>query len=95
VVRPGGRIALLDAAQPENRILRFGHGIYFGRVVPLIGGLLSDGTAYRYLPKSLAYLPPWPVMSADLESAGFTDIERRVFTGAQLITATRGPHISR
>jgi len=89
VIRPGGRIALLDAAQPTNRLLRFGHGIYFGRVVPLIGGILSDGTAYRYLPKSLAYLPRWPVMSADLEAAGFTDIERRMFTGAQLITATR------
>jgi len=89
VVRPGGRIALLDAAQPTNRILRLGHGFYFRRVVPLIGGLLSNGTAYRYLPKSLAYLPDWETMSADLESAGFGDIERKLFTGAQLITATR------
>ncbi len=89
VVRPGGRIALLDAAQPSNRILRIGHGFYFGRVVPLIGGLLSDGTAYRYLPKSLAYLPDWETMSTDLRSAGFTDIDRKLFTGAQLITATR------
>jgi len=89
VVRPGGRIALLDAAQPENRLLRFGHGIYFGKVVPMIGGLLSDGVAYRYLPKSLAYLPDWSVMSADLLTAGFHDVERRLFTGAQLITATR------
>lgn len=89
VVRPGGRIALLDAAQPENRLLRFGHGIYFGKIVPLIGGLLSDGVAYRYLPKSLAYLPDWSVMSADLSKAGFTGIERQLFTGAQLITATR------
>lgn len=89
IIRPGGRIALLDAAQPENRLLRLGHGVYFGRVVPLIGGLLSDGTAYRYLPKSLAYLPQWPVMSADLTAAGFTNVDRRMFTGAQLITATR------
>ncbi len=50
VVRPGGRIALLEVAEPENRVLRFGHSIYFGKVVPLIGGLLSDGAAYRYLP---------------------------------------------
>ena len=35
-----------------------GHGVYFGKVVPRIGGLLSDGSAYRYLPKSVAYLPP-------------------------------------
>src|SRR4051812_1887310 len=57
VVRPGGRIALLEVAEPPNRFLRWGHGLYFGKVVPLIGGLLSDGSAYRYLPKSVAYLP--------------------------------------
>ena len=42
-VRPGGRIAFLDASPPENPILRFGHGIYFNRIVPVIGGLLSEG----------------------------------------------------
>ncbi len=57
-VRPGGRIALLDVATPPNPVLRWGHGIYFGKVVPLIGGLLSDPAAYRYLPRSVAYLPP-------------------------------------
>jgi demethylmenaquinone methyltransferase/2-methoxy-6-polyprenyl-1,4-benzoquinol methylase len=89
VVRTGGRVALLDAAQPENPILRWGHGLYFGRIVPLIGGLLSDRTAYRYLPKSLAYLPPWPEMARQLEVAGFTDTRRTGFIGAQLLTATR------
>ena len=57
VVRPGGRIALLEVAEPANPVLRWGHGIYFGKVVPLVGGLLSDPAAYRYLPKSVAYLP--------------------------------------
>ena len=58
VVRPGGRIALLEVATPPNPILRWGHGVYFGKVVPWIGGLLSDPAAYRYLPRSVAYLPP-------------------------------------
>ncbi|NDH47579.1 MAG: methyltransferase domain-containing protein [Acidimicrobiia bacterium] len=53
VVRPGGRIALLDVGVPRNPIIRFGNGIYFGRVVPKIGGWLSDPAAYRYLPKSV------------------------------------------
>ena len=91
VVRPGGRIALLDACEPENRILRWGHGLYFRGVVPRIGGLLSDRRAYRYLPKSLAYLPPPAEMLARLEAAGFTAVTRVLLTGgaAQLITATR------
>lgn len=90
VVRSGGRIAFLDASPPENKLLRFGHGIYFNRVVPMIGGLLSEGRAYRYLPKSVAYLPPWPELKAQLEAAGFVDVERTVFSGAHLFSATRG-----
>ena len=90
-VRPGGRVALLDVAQPPNRILRFGHGIYFGKIVPLVGGLLSDPAAYRYLPRSVAYLPETSVMLGQLADVGFVDVERRLLTGglAQLITATR------
>jgi demethylmenaquinone methyltransferase / 2-methoxy-6-polyprenyl-1,4-benzoquinol methylase len=91
VVRPGGRVALLDASTPPNPLLKFGHGIYFGKVVPLIGGLLSDPTAYRYLPKSLAYLPEPPVMLERLRAAGFSGVQRHLLKGgiAQLITGTR------
>jgi demethylmenaquinone methyltransferase/2-methoxy-6-polyprenyl-1,4-benzoquinol methylase len=90
-VRPGGRIALLDVATPPNPVLRWGHRIYFGRVVPLIGGLLSDPAAYRYLPRSVAYLPPPAEILARLRSAGFTTVQRRLLSGGitQLITATR------
>ena len=91
VVRPGGRIAFLDACAPENPVLRFGHGIYFGRLVPLIGGALSDRTAYRYLPKSLAYLPEPPVMLDRLRRSGFSGVQRRLLLGgaAQLIVGTK------
>lgn len=91
VVRPGGRIALLEVAEPPNRFLRFGHSIYFGRIVPKVGGLISDASAYQYLPKSVAYLPEPQVMLDRLRNAGFTWVERRLLsTGiAQLITATR------
>jgi demethylmenaquinone methyltransferase/2-methoxy-6-polyprenyl-1,4-benzoquinol methylase len=90
-VRPGGRIALLEVAEPPNRVLRWGHGIYFGKIVPLIGGLLSDPAAYRYLPKSVAYLPDPDDMLALLRDAGFVGVERTLLsTGiSQLITATR------
>ena len=91
VIRPGGRIALLDVSVPANRLLRVGHGVYFGRVVPLIGGLLSDGDAYRYLPKSVAYLPAPAELLAMVRAAGFTTVERtQLSTGiSQLICATR------
>jgi len=91
VTRPGGRIGLLDVAQPANPVLRIGHGLYFGRIVPLIGGLLSDKQAYSYLPRSVAYMPDPAALLDDLRSSGFTAVERHLLsTGiSQLILATR------
>lgn len=92
IVRPGGRMALLDASAPDNAVMRFGHGIYFGKVVPFVGGLLSDKRAYGYLPRSLAYLPPRDELIDGLKRVGFEDVEHRQLTlgAAQLLTATRG-----
>ncbi|HEX6417483.1 MAG TPA: ubiquinone/menaquinone biosynthesis methyltransferase [Acidimicrobiales bacterium] len=92
VLRPGGRIALLEVATPPNRLVRWGHGLYFGRVVPLIGRLLSDAAAYRYLPRSVTYLPGPDEMRSMLAAAGFAGVERRLLSGgvAQLITASIG-----
>jgi demethylmenaquinone methyltransferase/2-methoxy-6-polyprenyl-1,4-benzoquinol methylase len=91
VLRPGGSLALLEVSAPTNPILALGHRFYFGRIVPLIGGLISDASAYRYLPRSVAYLPPTPDLLAMIERAGFADVQRRALTGgiAQLITARR------
>ena len=93
VVRPGGRIALLETAEPPNPVVRWGHGIYFGKVVPRIGGLLSDASAYRYLPKSVAYLPEPATMMQMIRDAGFPDATRTLLNGgiAQLLVATREP----
>jgi demethylmenaquinone methyltransferase/2-methoxy-6-polyprenyl-1,4-benzoquinol methylase len=92
VVRPGGRIALLDVSTPPNRVLRFGNNIYFGKVVPKIGAALSDGAAYSYLPKSVAYLPDPTEMLAMLRDAGFDDATHRQLSGGltQLMVGTRG-----
>ncbi len=91
VVRPGGRIALLDVGIPHRRLVRQGNDIYFGKIVPKIGALLSDGPAYSYLPRSVAYLPPRDTMLADLRAAGFADARHRQLSGGltQLMVGTR------
>jgi demethylmenaquinone methyltransferase/2-methoxy-6-polyprenyl-1,4-benzoquinol methylase len=91
VVRGGGAIALLDAGQPDAPLLRAGHAVYFNRIVPMIGGLLSDRQAYAYLPRSMAYLPPTDRIVAMLREAGFPSARRLPLTGgvAQLFVGVR------
>lgn len=91
VVRPGGRIAFLEVATPANPVMRWGHRLYFGKVVPFIGGMLSDRAAYRYLPRSVAYLPDPPRLLEMVTEAGFSGAESHPLSGgiAQIITATR------
>jgi demethylmenaquinone methyltransferase/2-methoxy-6-polyprenyl-1,4-benzoquinol methylase len=91
VVRPGGRISLLETAEPDGRLMRLGHRLYFRKVVPAIGGLLSDRLAYSYLPRSAAYLPPADELLAMLRAAGFPDARRLPLAGGvtQLLVATR------
>jgi len=91
VVRPGGRIALLEVSQPENKVVRAGHKFYFNKVVPRIGGLISDRKAYSYLPASVAYLPPEDELMLMLSAAGFTEVRRIRLGGgaAQILLGTR------
>ena len=91
IQRPGGRMALLEVDRPTNPVLRLGHGLYFNRVVPWVGGLLSDRDAYQYLPLSVAYLPDQAELLALIADAGFVEVGKESLSGgiAQLLTATR------
>jgi demethylmenaquinone methyltransferase/2-methoxy-6-polyprenyl-1,4-benzoquinol methylase len=91
VLRRGGRVALLDVGEPRSRLLRLGHDLYFRRVVPFVGGLLSDRAAYSYLPASTAYLPPPAELVAMVRAAGFAGVQHRSLGlgAAQLVTGTR------
>lgn len=91
VLRPGGRIAVLEVAAPEPGILRAGFDLWFDHLVPVLGGLLSDAAAYHYLPRSIAYLPDEPALRRLFWEAGFATVGRRAIHGglSQLLTATR------
>jgi demethylmenaquinone methyltransferase/2-methoxy-6-polyprenyl-1,4-benzoquinol methylase len=91
VLRPGGRLALLEVDTPSNAVLRAGNAAWCRLAVPLIGALLSDRDAYRYLPRSYAYLPPRPELLDLVGAAGFGDVAHVPLSGGitQVVTATR------
>ena len=91
VTKSGGRIALLDVSTPTNPLIRWGNSLYFGKVVPRIGGLLSNRAAYNYLPKSIAYLPAPEKLVDMLQQAGFEHVRHEQLSGGltQLMHATK------
>lgn len=91
VLRSGGRLALLEVDTPRGALRRAGHRLYFRGVVPLLGRLLADREAYRYLPDSVAYLPDEARLAEMLRAAGFDSSQKvRLLGGAaQLVTAMR------
>ena len=91
VLKPGGKIGFLDVAEPENRLLNWGHHLYFDRIVPKVGGFFSDKSAYSYLPKSFSYLPPHSEIIQMIERAGFRHVQRKLLTpgSAQLFSGEK------
>jgi len=91
ILRPGGRLAILEVDRPSSTWVARAHSLYFDRVVPQIGALLSDRAAYRYLPQSTAYLPSLQALRSLLATAGFAAISREplLLGTAQILTAVR------
>jgi demethylmenaquinone methyltransferase/2-methoxy-6-polyprenyl-1,4-benzoquinol methylase len=80
VLRPGGRLGVLEITRPSGP-LRVFYSLWFDRVVPLLGKLLPGGAAYAYLPASVRRFPPVDELAALLRRCGFGAVEYRTFAG--------------
>jgi demethylmenaquinone methyltransferase/2-methoxy-6-polyprenyl-1,4-benzoquinol methylase len=78
VVRPGGRVVCLEITLPSTPVLGWLIEVYFFRVVPFVGRLISGNReAYLYLPESVAAFPPPPELKQIIESIGLRDVRYR------------------
>ena len=78
VLRPGGRLGVLEITQPRGALRPF-YRLWFDRIVPLLGRVLPGGSAYTYLPASVRRFPGPDELVSMLEAAGFGDVRYRTF----------------
>lgn len=80
VVRPGGRVAILELAEPREGVLSGLARFHVHRVVPFVGGLLSGSHEYAYLQRSIAAFPPAEEFARVMGSCGLRVLEARALT---------------
>ena len=80
VLRPGGRLGILEITKPRGPLAVF-YKLWFDRIVPLLGRVLPGGAAYTYLPASVRRFPGPEELAALLGTCGFEGVEFRRFAG--------------
>jgi demethylmenaquinone methyltransferase / 2-methoxy-6-polyprenyl-1,4-benzoquinol methylase len=81
VLAPGARFVILEFSTPRVRLMRTLYHLYFTHILPFVGGAISGhGSAYRYLPRSVANFPVEEALAAKMTDAGFSGVRWRSLT---------------
>jgi demethylmenaquinone methyltransferase/2-methoxy-6-polyprenyl-1,4-benzoquinol methylase len=81
VLRPGGRLVVLEITQPTRPPLSTFYSLWFDRIVPLLGTFSGDSEAYSYLPESVRDFPPPRRLAEMMDSAGLERVRWTVLAG--------------
>jgi demethylmenaquinone methyltransferase/2-methoxy-6-polyprenyl-1,4-benzoquinol methylase len=80
VLKPGGRAVILEFSTPSNPIFKTIYTTYFNHILPFLGGLISQRSAYKYLPDSVAAFPPQQQFEEMMTTAGFSEVRHHDLT---------------
>ena len=80
VLKPGGKLCILEFSQSRSKFFNFIFSVYFNRILPRIAAFISRADAYRYLPESVKYFPNESKIKDFLSSNHFTHIEFQKLT---------------
>jgi demethylmenaquinone methyltransferase / 2-methoxy-6-polyprenyl-1,4-benzoquinol methylase len=89
VVRPGGRVVVLEITTPQRPPLSWFFGVWFDRVVPVLGRAAGDPEAYSYLPSSVRRFPDARALGAAMTAVGLVDV-RWILTAGGIIAIHAG-----